>query len=63
MPRPVPYRAALQWLLDNDDCTWLGDEPCLPPVTVALVADIWGKPEAEVVGALRRLWETQHDPY
>lgn len=36
------YRAALQWLVDNDDCTWLDDCEPSPAVTFCLLVDIYG---------------------
>jgi hypothetical protein len=36
------YKAALQWLLENDDTSFIDDEPLIPSVTLCLVADIFG---------------------
>lgn len=47
------YKAALQWLLDNDDCHWLDDDAGLS-VTASLVADIYGKTDAKVRLDLRK---------
>ncbi len=59
MKRPS-YRAAIQWLADNDDCDWLeSPEPTEREVSVsvsaALVADMFGKTDAEITADLRRV--------
>ena len=56
--RILGYRAALQWLHDNDDTDWLGDDvaDCTPiSVTALLVADIYDRATDEVTADLIRL--------
>jgi hypothetical protein len=48
------YRAALRWLLANDDTTFLDDEEPIPSVTASFAADMFGKSDAEVVRDLFR---------
>jgi len=49
------YREAIQWLLDNDDCDWLDDgSDASLSVTASLVADLFGKTDAQVVADLLR---------
>lgn len=53
MKRPA-YREAIQWLADNDDCTWASAEPdrgmAHPPlsVTASLVSDMFGAGDERV---------------
>jgi hypothetical protein len=48
------YRAAIIWMVLNDDTEWADDaEPSLS-VTAALVADLFGRTDAEVLASLRR---------
>lgn len=56
------YRATLDWLLWNDDTTFLDDDPTQrsAPVTVALVADIFGHSVEKVIKDLLRRRETHH---
>lgn len=49
------YKFALQWLLDNDDCHWLDDKYGSFSVTLALVADLFGKSTETVTADLRKL--------
>jgi len=49
------YRAALGWLLDNDDTEWLSDECGSPSVTLCLVADIFGQDQDKAIADLRRM--------
>ncbi len=52
--RPMCYRDALEWLVNNDDTEWTGDEePCIS-VTAALVADIYDRTNEEVTADLRK---------
>lgn len=46
------YRAALDWLLDNDDTHWLDDEYGSPSVTLCLVANIYSKATDDAVAEL-----------
>jgi hypothetical protein len=48
------YKAALQWLLDNDDTEWLDDEFGSISVTACLVADIYNKDQDKVIADLRK---------
>lgn len=41
--RAISYKAALQWIVANDDTEWLPEGPI--SVTATLVADIYGKDE------------------
>lgn len=54
------YKFALQWLLDNDDCNWLDDEYGSFSVTLALVADLFGKSTEAVTADLRKLRDKQN---
>jgi hypothetical protein len=48
------YRHAISWMALNDDTEWVDDpEPSLS-VTAALVADLFGRTDAEVLASLRR---------
>lgn len=50
------YKAALQWLIDNDDTFWLDDtDNIMVSVSTALVIDIYGKDEQKVINDLRKL--------
>lgn len=51
----MPYRHALQWLLDNDDCEWLDDSDAPGSVTAAFIADCYGRDDAELRGDLVKL--------
>lgn len=42
------YKAALQWLIDNDDCYYLDEEDSGLSVAASLVADIYGKSDEKV---------------
>lgn len=53
------YRAALQWLLDNDDTEWVSDPDASNSVTSAFLADIYGKPDHKVKADLIRLANKQ----
>jgi len=59
MARAIPYMAAVQWLVDNDDTSFIhdGEHPPLS-VSASLVADIYGKTDSEVLAALRRVEPT-----
>lgn len=48
------YKAALQWLIDNDDTERLDDEFGCISVTASLVADIYGKTDEKVTEDLRK---------
>lgn len=61
-PRPLRrrraalgYRAALRWMLDNDDTEWLKDTDPAISVTAAIVADIYDRTNDEVIVDLRRM--------
>lgn len=51
------YRAALQWLLDNDDCSWLDDSGFMERMSISacLVADIYDKQQSKIPEDLRKL--------
>lgn len=51
MARSKGYAFAIDWVVSNDDTEWLPTEgrPADPPsVTACLVADLFGKTDAEV---------------
>lgn len=54
MRRPS-YRAAVQWITDNDDTEDLMERDDIHPVSVCLVADLFGKTDTEVASAVRQL--------
>jgi hypothetical protein len=47
------FKAAIAWMVMNDDTYWLDDEYGSISVTACLVADIYGKTDEEVTQALR----------
>ena len=52
------YKAALAWIIDNDDTQWLYDEDAHGPilsVTAVFLADIYDKDHDKVVNDLRKL--------
>ncbi len=53
--RALPYRAALEWINDNDDTGWLDDEDPIASVTACLVADIYRRDVEEVICDLKLL--------
>lgn len=46
------YRAALNWIVLNDDTEWLDNNDPMS-VSLALVADLWSKESAEVIADLK----------
>jgi hypothetical protein len=48
------FRAAIQWMADNDDTEWLEDDEPILSVTAALVADLFGAEPKRVIRSLRR---------
>lgn len=51
------FKAAIQWMADNDDTEWVGetaDDDGPISVTAALVADLFGADHARVTESLRR---------
>jgi len=47
------YKAAIEWMVENDDTEWIGcDDP--HSVTAAMVADLFGKDDETVRADLRR---------
>lgn len=48
------YRAAIRWIVLNDDTEWARDPDGLPSVTAVLVADLFDKPEERVTADIRR---------
>jgi hypothetical protein len=53
--RAIPYKQALQWMLDNDDTEFLDNEDGCLSVTGSLVADIYGKLDGAVWEDLYKL--------
>lgn len=53
MKRPG-YREAIDWLAQNDDCYWLGDEAPMVSVAAALVRDLFDVPDAKLLADIRR---------
>lgn len=56
MARAIPYKQAVQWLIDNDDCYWLKDDEPIMSVSASLVADIYTMPENKLISDLKKLW-------
>ena len=56
-PRPMGYRAALRWIILNDDTEWLGDAEPMISTTAAFAADIFDRPQEKVIADLRRMKE------
>lgn len=52
--RPMCYRDALQWLVNNDDTEWTRENDPIISVTAALVADIYDRTNEEVTADLRK---------
>jgi hypothetical protein len=52
--RPIGYRAALDWLLDNDDTEWLHDDDGQPSVALVFLADVYGVSVEKATTDLRR---------
>jgi hypothetical protein len=52
--RAIGYRAAIQWLVDNDDTEWAKDDEPAISVTAALISDIYGVTDERVTCDLRR---------
>jgi hypothetical protein len=48
------YRDAIDWIALNDDTEWLDDEHGAFSVTLALVADLFGKSMDEATADLRK---------
>lgn len=48
------YRDAIDWIALNDDTDWLDDEEGSESVTLALVADVFGRTVEEATADLRR---------
>lgn len=59
MSEKLGYRAALRWLVVNDDTEWLDEEFGSPSVTLLLLADIFGKDAEKATADLRRLRERE----
>lgn len=49
------YKAALQWVVDNDDTEWLTSEYGSPSVTAVFLADIYERSIDKVVRDLRKV--------
>ncbi len=52
--RILGYRAALHWLLDNDDTTFLDEEDGAISTTAVFLADCYGRSDDEVLRDLNR---------
>jgi hypothetical protein len=52
---PLGYRAALRWLIANDDTSFLDSEEQYLSVTATLIADIYDRTDEEVLRDLLRL--------
>lgn len=50
----IGYRAALDWIILNDDIEWLEDEDGVISVTAVMVADIYNKNPDKVVTDLKK---------
>lgn len=46
------YRKAIQWIADNDESACMDPGEMVTAITVALVADIFGKEDGEVARAV-----------
>lgn len=57
-PRPLGYRAALTWIILNDDTEWLDDPEPIISVTAAFAADIFDRPQEKVIADLQHLKDT-----
>ncbi len=51
------YRDAIDWIAWNDDTDWLDDQRGCFSVTLALVADLFGKTTDEATADLRKACE------
>lgn len=49
------YKAAIKWMVVNDDTEWTRDDDPMLSVTASLVADLFGKTDAVVTADLRRV--------
>lgn len=54
----ISYKAAIQWMVDNDDTHWARDDEPIISVTACLVADIYGRTNEEVIADLRKAMRT-----
>jgi len=52
--RAGSYKAAIQWIADEDDNEWLDDPDGSPSVTISLVADVFGRTIQEATEDLRK---------
>lgn len=50
----VSYRAAVAWIAEIDDTTWLDDEGPILSVTASMVAYLFDKTDGQIIGDLRR---------
>lgn len=48
------YKAAIKWIVDNDDTQWVADEKPIQSVTAALVADLFGKTDEQVFSDIKK---------
>lgn len=61
MKRPS-FSGAIFWLAANDDCYWVTDPNGSTSVASCLVADMFGKTDAEVATALHKEMMKQDHP-
>ena len=62
-PRRARYTDAIDWIAAYDDTEWLNDaeEELILSVTASLVADLFGRTDADVTRDLRRALKRLHD--
>lgn len=60
MKRPA-YREAVEWIARNDECTETSAEAVSGLVSVALVADLFGKDQIEVARAVINFRRAHND--
>ena len=53
MNRPG-YREAIEWMVLNDDCSWLDDDEPIISVTAAMVRDLWNVSDHKLFADMRR---------
>jgi cbb3-type cytochrome oxidase subunit 1 len=52
------YKAAVQWIAENDEPTWYGVDSVALMLTVVLVADLFGKTPEDVAKSVVRYRRT-----
>ena len=48
------YQIAIAWIATNDDTDWLLEDEPIISVTACLVADLFGRTDAQVIRDLRK---------